>query len=282
MGTSGSYGGSKRKEWTNARQEVLKLPTSGGGGGKDLPPPDDVLQDLWGAIADAFAAEDPALKKPTKPADFDTEGLMPWLGRAAGAGRGGVGGGGGVVRTGGGRQGTGSRRQVARGAARGGTVLGAAYALRAGDAAYLTELGLDLDHLNSLGPVGQCGAILEAILGEGSHPDEHALRKASLETIKEVLLGPQPPAKGDALKAFVVNYVFELSLVELQRQVNEGTLTSADVAKKEQMIRKYLTARVNKLPVPDGVMEPADLRHRATELTKEAIKILRAREEGAL
>ena len=190
---------------------------------------------------------------------------------------GGGGAGGGTARTGGGRQGTGSRRQVVRGAARGGTALGAAYALRTGDAAYLNELGLDLAHLQSLSPVRQCAEILDAVLGEGSHPDERALRKASLEALKEVLAAGTPPDEMAALRAFVSNYVFEQSLVELQQQVNEGALAPEDVAKKERTIRTYLERRVQTLRVTDGAVQPRDLRTRAAELTKEVIKLLRAR-----
>lgn len=283
MGTSGSYGGSKKQVWQTARQEVLKLPGgSDGGDGQSPPSPaDDLLQELWGAIADAFDSDDPTLHQTLNPGDLALPQIMPWLKASGGSGSGGGSAGSGGARTGGGRQGTGSRRQVTRSAARGGTVLGAGYALRAGDATYLAELGLDLNRLQTLSPVRQCAEILDAVLGEGSHPDEHALRKASLEALKEVLIAPQPPAEGAALKAFVVNFVFELSLVELQRQVNEGTLTGTDVAKKEKMVRTYLDKRVQAITTPSGTIQPSDLRQRAADLTKEVIKILRARGGGS-
>ena len=204
---------------------------------------------------------------------------MPWLGKPI-AGIGGGGGGGGAVHTGGGRQGSGSRRQVVRGAARGGAALGAAYAVRRGDATYLAELGLDLTRLQGLSPLRQCAEILEAVLGEGSHPDELALRRASLEALKEVLTAVDPPNEVIAVRAFVVHYVFEISLVELQRQVNEGALASQDVAKREQMIRTYLDKRVQALPLPTGVLQPSELRTRAAALTKEVIRLLRAGTEG--
>lgn len=280
MGTSGSYGGSTKKAWKNARQQILDLP-SGDGDGGGTSSGDDALADLWGQIGDALGSDDPTLGSPSLDAPkIALPTLLPWLGSTSGASRGGSngGGGGGQLRTGAGRQGTGSRRQVTRGAARGGTALGAAYAVVRGDSTYLNELGLDLIRLQGMSPVRQCAEILEAVLGEGSHPDELALRKASLEALKEVLSIGEPPGEAASLRAFVVSYVFELSLVELQRQVNAGALAPADVAKKEKMIRMYLDKRVHSLTPPnDSVIQPRDLRTRAAELTKEVIKILQAR-----
>lgn len=284
MGTSGSYGGSTKKVWKDARQQVLDLPSGDGGGGQnDGPEPSDKpLEDLWEKIADGLDSDDPTLHEPTTDeAKISLPVLMPWL-SGSGGGSGGGGGVGGQVRTGGGRQGTGSRRQVTRGAARGGAALGAAYAVRSGNAAYLQDLGLDLARLRGLSPTRQCAEILDAVLGEGSHPDELALRKASLEALKDVLATDNPPDEATSLRSFVVSYVFELSLVELQKQVNDGALAPADVAQKERTIRRYLEKRVETLPNPDGgVIQPSELRSRAANLTKEVIKLLRAGSGGA-
>lgn len=281
MGTSGSYGGSTKKDWRDARQQVLDLPSGDGGGGQGggQDPKDKPLGDLWGKIADALDSDDPTLHEPTtEETKFSLPVLMPWLSRPTrGSGGGGRGGAGGQVRSGGGRQGTRSRRQVTRGAARGGAALGAAYAVRSGDAAYLEELGLDLTRLRGLSPIRQCAEILDAVLGEGSHPDELALRKASLGALKDILATDEPPDEVTALRSFVVSYVFELSLVELQKQVNDGALSPADVAQKERMIQRYLEKRAQTLPVRgEGVIQPSDLRSRAVQLTKEVIKVLRA------
>ena len=279
MGTSGSYGGSTKKVWKDARQQVLDLAPGGGGsdgGGSEQPPSAAPLDDLWQAIANALDSDDPLLHAPSLEAPtISLPTLMPWLGKPSAGG-----GGGGAVHAGGGRQGSGSRRQVVRGAARGGAALGAAYAVRRGDATYLAELGLDLTRLQGLSPLRQCAEILEAVLGEGSHPDELALRRASLEALKEVLTAVDPPNEVIAVRTFVVHYVFEISLVELQRQVNEGALAPQDVAKREQMIRTYLDKRVQTLPLPTGVLQPSELRTRAAALTKEVIRLLRAGTEG--
>lgn len=277
MGTSGAYGGSAKQVWKDARQQVLDLPGGGGGdqGDSQDQAGDQALDALWSQIADALGSDDPSLYD-SVPDDgkISLPVLMPWL-RTSGGGSGA--GAGGQIRTGGGRQGSRSRREVTRSAARGGAALGAAYAIRAGDAAYLDELGLDLTRLQGLSAARQCAEILDAILGEGAHPDELALRKASLEALKEVLIQDEPPDETSSLRLFVVSYVFELSLVELQRQVSEGATSPSDVARKERTIRTYLEKRVRTIPIPGrGAIQPSELRSRAAQLTQEVIKLLRA------
>lgn len=286
MGTSGSYGGSTKKAWKDARQQVLDLPSGGGGDGDagGPEPGEPALDNLWGLIGDALDSDDPELHEPSiDDSKISLPVLMPWISGGSGrSGNGSGGGGTGGAHTGGGRQGAGSRRRVMRGAARGGTAIGAAYAVRQGDTAYLEELGLNLARLQGLSPIRQCAEILDAVLGEGSHPDDLALRKASLESLKEVLAQGSQPDQLATLRTFVVNYVFELALVELQRQVNEGALAPTDVAKKERTIRTYLERRVQTIDLGDGgVVQPRDLRTRAAALTKEVVKVLRARGGGA-
>lgn len=293
MGTSSSYGGSKKKPWKDARQQILDLPSGGGGGGPDSgnSPPglDDLLDNLWGTIGDALDSDDPSLHAPTiDEPSISIPTLLPWLrptsggpstGSSGGAG-GGTGGGG--VRTGGGRQGAGSKRQVTRSAARGGTVLGAAHAVRQGDAGYLSELGLDLGRLQTLSVARQCGEILDAVLGEGGHPDEAALRKASLESMKEILSAQDEPELAGSVETFVANFVFELALVELQAQVSNGAISPGDVARQEQTIRSYLNRRVKTAGLPtSGVLQPRELRGHTAKLTKEVVKVLRARSGGS-
>lgn len=288
MGTSGVYGGSQKKPWRDARQLVMNLPAGGDAGDAGNGAPDqeldDVLEDLWGTIGDALDSDDPSLHAPDLDGSkISLPNLMPWLRpSSASGGRGGGGGGGGRGgRTGGGRQGSGSRRQVVRSAARGGAALGAAYAVRQGNAEHLEELGLDLSRLRGLSPLRQCAEILDAVLGEGSHPDELALRKASLASLKEILATETPPHELATVRTFVTGYVFELALVELQQQVNEGDVAAGHVAARERMIRSYVERRVQGVTMAtDGKVKPSELRTVVARLTKEVIKVLRARNDG--
>ena len=286
MGTSGVYGGSSRGAWKRARQAMRDLPQDSGGnsGGSAAPDSDEALDPLWTAIADALSAEDPELQKPVPDAQsISISHLLPHLSsRPRNASSGGVGGGAqGVSRTAG-RSGSGSRRQVVRGAARGGTALGAGFAVRQNDAAALSELGLDLERLRGLGPVRQCAAILDTVLGQGAHPDEYALRKASLESLKDILQSTTPPDEIEAVRGFVVNYVFELSLVELQAQLNAGAIDPIESARLEKGIRRYLERRVASISLPtEGQLKASDLRSMSVRLTREAISVIRARSEAA-
>jgi hypothetical protein len=277
MGMSGAYGGSGRQEWSDARDLIEDLPSSRGGdgdGGADQP-----VEDLLSAVAEALVGEDPELADPeTTPAAPSLAELLPRPGTATGGGGGS--GGGGVVRglTGSsGRRGSGSRRTVARGAARGGAVLGAGYALRRGDAAALSDLGLDLDELRALSPVRQCARILDAVLGEGSHPDEHALRKAATAALKEILVNAEPPGEADALRIFIANYLFQLALVELQAQLDSGTIAPDQAAEREHGIRRWAQRRVQVAQLPDaGRLTIVRFTALAAQLAREAVRILRA------
>lgn len=289
MGTSNSYGGSNKQAWRSARQQILDLPSGGGGDGAGGESDDsDPLGELWGTIGDALDSDDPTLHEPIlDQSEVSLPRLMPWLAGGGGGGTGGGTGGGAAgggqgSRSGGGRQGRGSKRQVTKSAARGGAVLGAAHAVRRGDAQYLHELGLDLGHLQTLSPRQQAAEILDSVLGEGAHPDEAALRRASLESLKEVLAAPTEPDPLDSVRSFVSNFVFEQSLVELQRQMKEAELTTEAAADQEQKVRAYLAARTKRIKMPaSGSLQPRDLTNESARLTKEVIKLLRSRKGAA-
>jgi len=261
---------------------LLDLPADAGGssdGGGVAGGDDSELDALWSSIGDALVGEDPSLGDAQPDAGAISLGrLLPQRGSFAG---GGAATGASAARPGGpaGRTGAGSKRQVVRSAARGGAAVGAGYALRQGDAESLAELGLDLDRLRSMGPVRQCAAILDAVLGEGGHPDEYALRKASTESLKEVLLAETPPDEREVLRGFVVNYIFELSLVELQAQLNAGAIDPREAAQREKQIRRYLGRRVATIGLTDGRIESKDLREASARLTAETIRVLRAGSE---
>jgi len=286
MGTSGAYGGSGRRDWKKARQLLLDFPQSANGSGTDgAQPPneDEMIDSLWGTIADALVGEDPSLDNPSVDEELiSLDHFVPHLRVRSSQRSGGAGGAVQGARRPVGRSGTGSRRQVARSAARGGTALGAAYAVRRGEAGPLEELGLSLDDLRGLSPVRQCAAILDAVLGEGGHPDEFALRKASLESLKQILQSESPPEEIDAVRGFVVNFVFELMLVELQAELDAGTVDATESAQREKKMRRYLERRVGQVRLnASGQVKPSELRAIAARLAGEVIRVLRARSETA-
>ncbi len=290
MGTSGAYGGSNRQEWKRARELLEHLPgeivDSRGGEetAHDLDQLDEgPLADLWGAIADALNTEDPLIDS-EQPVEelFSFPELLPrprfprTLASEA-AGRGGqarsLRGASGAA----GRKGSRSSRSVLRGAARGGAAIGGAYAIRRGDATALHELGLDLEELRRLSPRMQCARILDAVLGEGGHPDEYALREAAAEQLKAILLSENPPSEVDTLRGFIAAFVFRLALVELRRELTSGRLSAAQAAWKESRIRRWAERRVRMIRFSVERRLPIrQFRIVAAKLAREALRLLRA------
>lgn len=286
MGMSGAYGGTGGQGWDQARDLAsdLPAPSSGDGssGDSSSDEPDSIV-DLWSAIADALIDENPDLQQPQPPATaYPIADLLPRripsIGRSSPDSSGS--GGGGAIRGGSGpagRSGSGSRRSVARGGARGGVALGAGYALRRGDAADLAEVGLDLDELRTLSPIRQRARILDAVLGEGAHPDEYALRKAASRALKEILQAEEPPSELAALEGFVANYIFELALVELKSQLDAGLLDPSQSVAQENRIRRWASKRVKLAKIAtEGHLSISRFKSLAARLTGEALRILRA------
>lgn len=294
MGTSGAYGGSNNQPWRDVHDAFGGMPPGPGAGGPGDGDGDggdgdgdgdegDSAAGLANAIANALGSDDAGVSAPAPASPHALGSLI-----ARGSGGGGGGGGGGVARSGGlrgesggtGRSGTGSGRSIARNAARGGAAIGGAYALRAGDATALAGLGLDLDHLRTLSPRAQCARILDAVLGEGGHPDEAALRAAAVEQMKAVLSDPAapPPAEGDALRTFIASYVFQLALVELRSGLERKDIDVPEAARREGQLLRYLKKRVEQLRVPArGRLPIQQFAQHADRLVREMLNMLRRR-----
>jgi hypothetical protein len=142
----------------------------------------------------------------------------------------------------------------------------------------LAEIGLDLEELRALGPRSQCARILDAVLGDGGHPDETALRAAAVEQLKAIIIQETPPSESDALRGFIAAFVFQMGLVELRSDLAKGAIDAVEASKKEGRMRRYIDKRVSALQVPTGgSMKIADFSSQADRLVREAIGLLRAR-----
>ncbi|GHF01324.1 hypothetical protein E5082_10490 [Streptomyces griseoluteus] len=274
MGTSGSYGGSGSAEWSAAHDAFDALPGIGTGPADtlDLPDGQQFLDDVVQALATALSKDD--ADHGTVPAGgYPLSGLIaPARGSGGGGGGGGAGGAAGPGRIGGG-----SQRQVLKGSSRGAAALAGAYALRNGDAAQLRELGLDFLELSSLPRRTQISRILQAVLGDAGHPDEAALRRATVKHVKEVLLAAEPPTPEDSLRGLVAEWIYELGLVELQSQKASDNLTPEEAVRKQGWLRSWLQRRVRHISVPDTRrMTVKEFTATAARVTREALRILRA------
>ena len=286
MGTSGVYGGSERQQWKSARQLLQGLldQTDGGpvGGGSE---DGNVINGLAAALCDALISDDPSLDGPPIEDDIlDVAGFLP--SRRAGAlsaphsglGSGGVPAGGvfhgstGAV----GRRGSGSSRTVTRSAARGGAVLAGGYALRARDASTLAELGLDLAKLEQASPRMQCAQILDAVLGDGGHPDEHALRVAAAEQLKAIILADEPPSPTEAIRGFIASFVFQLGLVELRSALRLSSIAVEAAVRIESRLHRWIERRVKQVQIPDvDRLVVRDFMGAAARLSQEAMRLLK-------
>jgi hypothetical protein len=267
MGTSGAWGGSNRQSWTHARE---LFDTAVGGQG------DSGIPSLVQAVVDALIDEDPAALAPVIPSDavpLDLPG--PVFVSSSGGGGGGVAGG--VRAAGKGRSGGSSKRRVGRSAARGGLALGAGYALRRGDAAALGELGLDLAALEAMSPREQRLALHNATLGDASHPDEFALRRAADEFLKEILTSEPVPDPVELLRDFIAKLIHSLGVVELMRQLDDGAVDAQAAAKKEKRIAAWIKARLRKesFSVEGSLVSLREFQRTAAKLSATALTILR-------
>jgi len=281
MGTSGSYGGSGSKPWQTARTAFdaavtapaapAAVPTAAGAAAGVAP--GDPVAVLAGAIANALWVEDISVRN-QRPLPLAS--ILPGP-RGGGGGGGGAGGGGTGRSWGGGRVGEGSRRDIRRGVQRGATAIAAGYAVRTGDRAALAQLNLDLDALAAMSAFRQCEAILEAVLGEATHPDDAVLRRASAEQVKAVLTNNTEPNALHAIQDFVARYVVEMGLIEIKAQMRVG-LPDAEVVAKERTLRDYVRIRIrsfrNQL-TDSGRGLVRTVQETAAQVTREALQILR-------
>ncbi|GAA3012603.1 hypothetical protein [Actinokineospora diospyrosa] len=163
------------------------------------------------------------------------------------------------------------------GARRGGAALGGAYALRLGDAAGLRELGLDLGELSQLSPRVQLAKIIDATIGEAGHPDDYALKRATIEHLKSVLLADTPPPPEVSIRNFVAEWIFQQSLVELQAARATRGRNQQQVDRAERQLRDWLKRRVQRIEVSTqdrpSVQNLADI---TAKITGEALRLIKA------
>jgi hypothetical protein len=159
---------------------------------------------------------------------------------------------------------TGSSGRAARlvsGARSGGRAIAAAWAYERGDRDTLSGLGLDLAELQAMSLKARCQTILDATMVAVDQPDDVAMRKAALTVLKELLGGEGLPLAIDAVRAFIVEYIFEIALVEVATVRELSGLSAAQLAVLEKRARDYLRRRVSNLELAfDGTsVAPASL-----------------------
>lgn len=284
MGTNGAFGGSGAAAWDQARDQWTSLGSSSSGGsdaptGADDAPPDvppkgsdSLYNPLIAAIAGALIGEDPDARRPSVPT-FTLSSTLPRRGGGRGGGGGGSGGGG----SGGGTS-SGARRVTSQ-AARGGNAIGAATAYRDRDAAALGAYGLTLEELDALSPRMRYARILDVAIGQAGHPDEQAMRQASLEQIKALLAGGPAAANISGLEAirdFIGELTVRLGLIELRDQILANTVTAKQAHQRETGLRQWVKAKVGRLDLGKyGVVSTREFHQVARQMSADVLRLLK-------
>jgi hypothetical protein len=285
MGTSQGYAGSGGA-WNGAQRDLDDL-ISGG-----TTTTDDVCGDAAGALGwDAGGApadgDDNGEAAPTARA-----GPIPVIGtpvapiRVGGRGRGGGGGGaGGGARTGGGGRraragGGGATRSRQRAARAGARVAAAGYALRAGDAAGLRALGLDLAALAGLSPSQQARRIVDVIVGTATTIQDVEIARASATMVIRLLERDVAPAPAEVLRIFATEYVYEVFMTELGSEMRDGARDGADGVVTEDDIHDLIEARVASLQIDGASVDAVDLEDALNDVLEFTRRIIHERPNG--
>jgi hypothetical protein len=278
MGMSGSYGGSGKRSWQQARQTTNNA-FGGGGGGEDgsppLPPPPDTdpghrqdLLDILHTIADGLRSDDPALRRPRSVPRVPLSQVL-----AGGAALGGL------PFIGSPRRQRG--RPVMLGARQTGAALGGALAIRSQDATALAELGLNLDDLRELGPLDQTRRLVDRVFGASADEDDQAFREAASRILLALLELPADvePDYHRIICDAVAEVIYQRALVEITDQLRTGSMSRADAAERERQIHDFIRDLVRADPTmrpAGGSPTPEECSQVMAELTARAIEVLRA------
>lgn len=184
---------------------------------------------------------------------------------------GGIGGAAGAAGQGGGTR----QRSRAEAAAVGGSVAAAGLALRGGDEGTLQKFGLTLADLEDLDPFEQARQILDAVSGSVGGIQEDELQHASGVAILAVLA--DGATADDAVRAFIVNYVFEVAITEVGDAIRDGTRDGYTTIDEEDQVRELIETAVNHLELPDR-LEPENIQEAIYKALDDARTFLRAGE----
>ena len=269
MGTSGSYGGSGGRDWSELRQDLADwldtLPggqdETGDGGPDDENPPADPPRDP--------RDPDPEVVRVLRPL---TRAVLAGGGRSGGPGGGGTGGGG---TGGGGRSPSGTGRSSARVGRVGGRLAAGVTGIRSGDASGLVAIGLDLAELQALDPYRQAQRLLQAATEQGAATtlEEEELHAAASRTAIWALTEAQAPDVDDVIRRFIVEYVYEVFLTEGGAVLRGGDRDGVAASAAEDRVRDTIVALVRGIPIDRGKLDVTDLANATERVLNDTLRI---------
>lgn len=282
MGTNEAFGGSGSADWESVRQEWADLGIAGSddepnGNAEDANASDAVGESTYdrlvAALAQALIGEDKAARQPSVPSLPLTAVLSS---RRAAGGGGGTGGGADGES---GRSGSSGGRRITAQAARGGSAIGAATAYRDRDAEALAGYGLTLQELDALSPRMRCARILEVAIGQAGHPDEQAMRDASVAQVKALVTGTSEAVAISPLvsiRDFIGELTVRLGLIELRDQYLAKEMTAAESRSREKGLRQWVKAKIARLDLGKyGQVSTTQFHQVARQMSADMLRLLR-------
>jgi hypothetical protein len=128
-------------------------------------------------------------------------------------------------------------------------VAAAGLALRDRDETTLRQFGLTLAELDGLDAPEQARRILDAVAGSVGAIQEDELQHASAVAILALL--EQEATAEDAVREFISDYVFEVSITEIGDELRDGTRDGYTTIEQEDRLRDLIETSVNQLELPD-------------------------------
>jgi len=125
----------------------------------------------------------------------------------------------------------------------------------------------------------RCARILDVAIGQVGHPDEQAMRQASLEQIK-VLLASGPESSNlsglEAIRNFIGELTVRLGLIELRDQILANSVTAKQAHQRETGLRQWVKAKVNKLDLGSyGTVTTRDFHQVARQMSADVLRLLK-------
>jgi len=125
----------------------------------------------------------------------------------------------------------------------------------------------------------RCARILDVAIGQAGHPDEQAMRQASLEQIK-VLLSSGPESSNlsglEAIRNFIGELTVRLGLIELRDQILANSVTAKQAHQRETGLRQWVKAKVNKLDLGSyGTVTTRDFHQVARQMSADVLRLLK-------
>ena len=261
MGTSSSYSGGGGSAGRDLRDGVSEWLDS-------LPVPENRPEPA--PEPDGVGSEPPA-EIPTLPPEsivsvLDLFELPVIRARRTGSGSSdGPGGGGGGTRVsaGGGRQG-GTRRSTSAAVRTAGRAAAAAYALRTGNAAALSDLGLDYSELRALDPIEQVRRIVEFACGptsDGSIEDDerrHVAAYVAGWVLEQGEAGAEPDLE-EIVRETITTIIFEAATTETGNLIRSGQRPPWVSIEGERQMRDAAHAIVQRAQLSPTSPEPEEM-----------------------